>query len=513
MVQIVWLKRDLRIQDHAPLTEAAKRGPCLVLFVYEREWLEAPEFDPSHLQFVNDCLEELDQRLSGLGARLTYRVGGMPEVLDEIRQRVAVEAIWSHEETGCDWTFRRDRRVARWAKQHAIPWHELPQTGVVRRLKDRDGWARTWFLRMSQPIISPPQRLRSIPEIEPGKRITATELGVGPNEKRAAQRGGESLARETLSSFLQVRGLNYRSDMSSPVTGWDGCSRLSPHLAWGSISIKQVHQATEARRAELRECRELKSTVDPNWARSLSSFAGRLHWHCHFMQKLEDEPGLEFVNMSRAYDGLREDSFDETRFAAWCEGQTGYPLVDACLRCLRQTGWINFRMRAMLASFASYHLWLHWRPTAVHLAKHFLDFEPGIHYSQFQMQSGVTGINTVRIYSPIKQVKDQDPTGEFIRRWVPELEGIPTEQLAEPHKIPPLLQQAYGCVIGRDYPPPIVDHGTAYRLAKERIFAVRRRPEAKLEAEQVYRKHGSRRRSSRRGTRPGGIDRSSNDRN
>ena len=499
MVQVVWLKRDLRLRDHAPLSEAAVRGDCVVLFVYEREWLESPEFDPSHLRFVNECLAEVDRGLRERGGRVTFRVGTMPEVLETIRQQVGIEAIWSHEETGSDWTYRRDRRVAAWAKRRSITWHEFPQTGVVRRLKGRDGWARSWLVRMSKPIIAAPERLHAATGIEPSRQMTAEELGVGPSEKYEAQAGGETRAQETLTSFLQERGANYRTDMSSPVTGQQGCSRLSPHLAWGSISIKQVHQATEARRTEVRECKRLGRDIDRGWASSLSSFAGRLRWHCHFIQKLEDEPRIEFENMNRAYDGLREDEFDEAKFAAWCEGQTGYPLVDACMRSLRKTGWINFRMRAMLVSFASYHLWLHWRPTAVYLARQFLDFEPGIHFSQFQMQSGVTGINTVRIYSPIKQALDQDPGGEFIRRWVPELAGFPTDQLAEPHKTPALLQRAYGCVIGRDYPEPIVDHATAYRMAKERIFAVRGRADAKAEAARVYQQHGSRRRPPRRG--------------
>jgi deoxyribodipyrimidine photo-lyase len=163
------------------------------------------------------------------------------------------------------------------------------------------------------------------------------------------------------------------------------------------------------------------------------------------------------------------------------------------MRALHAGGWINFRMRAMLVSFAAYHLWLHWRPTAQYLARHFLDFEPGIHFSQFQMQSGTTGINTVRIYSPIKQALDQDPDGIFIKQHVPELAAVPTEYLAEPHLMPSALQRRIGCVIGEHYPPPIVEHSTAYRAARERVAALRRRDEARAEADVVQAKHGSRR--------------------
>ena len=249
---------------------------------------------------------------------------------------------------------------------------------------------------------------------------------------------------------------------------------------------------------DVRYAREEGRPLDKRWAQSLSSFEGRLRWHCHFMQKFEDEPEIEFENMNRAYDGLRETEFREDRFEAWCRGETGYPMVDACMRALHQTGWINFRMRAMLVSFASYHLWLHWRQTSVFLARHFLDYEPGIHFSQFQMQSGVTGINTLRIYSPAKQVVDQDPEGEFLRRFCPELEGVPKVYLAEPHRMPGVLQEKVGCQIGRDYPSPIVMHREAYAMARQRMGEIRKRPEVKAESFRVQERHGSRRRGGRK---------------
>ena len=168
------------------------------------------------------------------------------------------------------------------------------------------------------------------------------------------------------------------------------------------------------------------------------------------------------------------------------------------MRCLAATGWLNFRMRAMLVSFAAYHLWLHWRPVGMHLATKFVDFEPGIHWSQTQMQSGVTGINTVRIYSPTKQLQDQDPDGVFVRRWVPELAGVPTKLLAEPFQMTRAEQDAAGCVIGGDYPAPVVEHKAAVQAAKDRVYAARRTDEAKAEAKRVYEQHGSRRRPRRR---------------
>jgi deoxyribodipyrimidine photo-lyase len=245
------------------------------------------------------------------------------------------------------------------------------------------------------------------------------------------------------------------------------------------------------------------SDRDPRWLKSLSSFQSRLRWHCHFIQKLESEPEIEHRNMHRGYDNLRcenRDAWSEPdtlRFEAWRAGRTGFPFVDACVRCLEETGWMNFRMRSMLVSFASYHLWLHWRFTGEHLARLFTDFEPGIHWCQMQMQSGTTGINTVRIYNPIKQGYDQDPRGVFIRRWVPELESIPDQFVHEPWKY--TGSDSGGLFDTRldhaaDYPGPIVDHLDAYRQAQQRVFEVRKRASSRTESRRIYLKHGSRRR-------------------
>ncbi len=497
-MQVVWYKRDLRLRDHAPLAAAAQAGPVLCLYVYEPELLQSEEFDQAHFDFIEECLAELDANLRRHGAWLTTRTGRMPDVLDALHAHTPIHALHSHEETGNQITYDRDRRVGAWARQQQVPWHEYPQTGVIRRLKTRDGWAARWARRMREAQAPLPARLTPVTGIDVAARPAASALGVKAVQRPERMRGGEAQAHEVLETFLDHRGVNYRKDMSSPVAGWEGCSRLSPYLAWGAISIKQVYQATRARKDAMRALEQNGGEVDRRWFGSLQSFEARLRWHCHFTQKLEDEPRLEFENLARVYDGLREDAFDEDRFDAYCAGQTGYPMVDACIRALQAGGWINFRMRAMLVSFSSYHLWLHWRRPGLFLGRLFLDFEPGIHWSQTQMQSGTTGINTVRIYSPRKQVLDQDPDGLFVRKYVPELAAFPNAFLAEPHLDPREQQARAGCVIGRDYPAPIVDHATAYKEARDRVYRVRRTAEARAEAQRVVKKHGSRKSPARR---------------
>ena len=491
--QLVWFKRDLRVADHRPLAEAARCGPCICLYVYEPIVHGGESFDASHLEFINQSLRALDGALQGRGGFLTLRQGEMLETLDRLWEATRFETIWAHEETGDAATYARDEAVRAWARGRGVAMREFPQNGVVRRLGNRDGWARRWNQRMTTPPWEAPERIEAV-KIAPGRVLGARALGLPPNTKRDLQRGGEDAGRETLRSFLEERGAGYRHGMSSPVTAWEGCSRLSPHLAFGTISMRQVYQASKARRAEIKERQAAGEKFDQPWLASLSAFDSRLRWHCHFMQKLEDEPRIEFENLHRAADGLREDDWNEGYFQAWQAGQTGYPMVDACMRALLQHGWINFRMRAMLVSFAAYHLWLHWRRPAVFLARHFVDYEPGIHYSQFQMQSGTTGINTVRIYSPIKQVLDHDPRGVFIRRYVPELAGVPDAFLAEPHRMGAAEQRRAGCRIGRDYPAPVVEHAEAYALAQQRMRALRRSPEARRESEAIVSKHGSRKR-------------------
>ena len=494
-LQVVWFKRDLRVEDHRPLWRAARGGaPVLALYVYEPELVNAPDFDASHLVFVNQALAELDAKLRALGGRLTRRTGRLPDVFDELHAEHGIAGLWSHEETGNALSFARDRRVAAWCRQHGVAWTEIPQHGVCRPHPGRDGWAQRWSARMAEPLPPAPRELNVIPAIEAGAIQAPADLGLPASTKTLAQPGGESHGRRLLDSFLERRGLDYRRAMSAPLPAWRACSRLSAHLAFGTVSMRQVFQATRERQREVAELVTSGVPVDTRWARSLASFQSRLRWHCHFMQKLEDEPSLEHRNLSRAYDGLREDHFNPVRFAAWAHGRTGYPMVDACMRALHRGGWINFRMRAMLASFAAYHLWLPWQPTSVFLARHFLDYEPGIHYSQFQMQSGTTGINSIRIYSPAKQVLDQDPHGDFIRRFVPELARVPTAFLAEPHLMPASMQAEAGCRIGREYPAPVVDHAAAYRQARERMGAIRRTEHARREAQRVYARHGSRER-------------------
>ena len=480
-LQVVWFKRDFRIADHRPLARAVEAGPVLPLYIAEPELWALPDASARQWAFAEESLRALQQALADLGQPLCVIRGDALEVLQRIHARHGIAALWSHQETGNGWTYARDRVVGAWTRAAGVPWHELPQFGVIRPLASRNGWAKAWDRAMAEPITAEPATLTRLAGDWPTRIPLARDLGLAPDPCPHRQRGGRAAGLAAMASFLGERGRDYRFRMSSPVTAFDASSRLSPHLTWGTLAMREVAQASRAR---LKGLRGDESAAARSWRASMISFTGRQHWHCHFMQKLEDEPRIEFENLHRAYDGLRPDAPDAERLAAWREGRTGFPFVDACMRALAAYGWINFRMRAMLVSFASYHLWLPWRETGLHLARQFVDYEPGIHWSQVQMQSGTTGINTMRVYNPVKQGHDQDPTGVFVRHWVPELAAVPLAHLHEPWRWQGAASVAY--------PPPIVDHVAAAAAAREALHAVRQRSGHRAVAARIAEKHGSR---------------------
>ena len=186
-MQIVWFKRDLRVADHAPLEQASKQGQCLCLYVYEPELIESPEFDTSHLKFINESLAELDVALQAIGGQLTYRIGPMPEVLEKLHLQCGIDVIWSHQETGNRITLERNQRVRRWVKEMGLEWNEIAQHGVVRGLKSRDGWAAHWNTSMSRPLAQRPSQIVAGTRVETGAPATPEQLGLDPSEKTELQ--------------------------------------------------------------------------------------------------------------------------------------------------------------------------------------------------------------------------------------------------------------------------------------------------------------------------------------
>lgn len=492
---VVWFKKDLRIHDNAALAKAAEAGAVCCIYIVEPSIWQSPDASKQHYEFILESLRDLYVALKRLGATLHVLTGEACDILTRLHANSPFDAIYSHQETGNYASFMRDLAVKDWCKKKNVAWHEPIQSGVFRGGLDRDDWQRLWTQHTSQSQTPTPERLVSFePLFEQTKPPTAEQLAIDLLDPPNRQRGGRSQAISVLDDFINNRSESYRGGISSPLSAPTACSRISPYLTHGCVSVREVYQrVTHAIATEAHE--------ETRRAKGLRSMVSRLYWHCHFIQKLESEPELEFQNMHRGYDGLRENDWSAEHFTALSEGRTGWPMVDACVAMLKHTGWINFRMRALLVSTAAYPLWLHWKPVGNWLARHFLDYEPGIHWSQMQMQSGTTGINIPRIYNPIKQAQDHDPKGVFVRKWLPELRRVPDPWIFEPWKIPDDLIRTGSKVSPPKINAPIVDLEVSTRTAKQKLFERRGRPEVSAEKSAVLHKHGSRKRPVLR-TRP-----------
>ncbi|WP_077529378.1 FAD-binding domain-containing protein [Vreelandella utahensis] len=481
MTTVVWFKRDLRVDDHGPLHDAAA-DDVIPLYVVEPDYWQLLDTSERQWAFMHDSLFDLDATLRDLGAPLTVRYGEVTTVLHRLREETGFTRLVSHEETGNDWTFQRDRAVALWCRQQGIQWREYRQFGVVRGPHDRDHWDQAWRRVMEASAYPTPPRLTPAFTADPRALESLTAPAFCDQRPcPGRQRGGISQGQTLLADFLEQRSRGYEKRISSPVTAWEASSRLSPHIAHGTVSVRRIVQ----------QCRA--TTADPETSgaqrRSLKAFRSRLHWHCHFIQKLEDEPAIELQTIHPDLEGLRNPGDWPEALERWREGTTGWPLVDACMRALHHSGWINFRMRAMLMAVASYHLHQHWREPALHLARLFTDYEPGIHYPQAQMQSGLTGINALRIYNPVLQSHKLDPEGRFIRAWVPELADVPNEWLHTPWGLSSTQRSRLGAGA---YPLPLIDHEEAARRARAHIKAWRQQHVRREVTDLVLERHGSR---------------------
>ncbi len=476
-INIVWLKRDIRSQDHLPLYLAEQSAlPYLMIFILEPSVISYPDTSIRHLQFQYHAILKLNLTLKPFNKKVEIFYGEAISVFNEIHQYFDIQNIFSYQESGIKLTYDRDRKIAKFCKQHNIQWKECQRDGIQRAITNRNGWDQKWYSIMHSPIIKNTFSVRENIVLVNNFPIDFDLMNQLEEYPKNFQPAGEEAAWKYLDSFVHERGKNYNKHISKPLESRLSCARISPYLSWGNISVKQVYQYVYNQSKSL-------STKYP-----FTSFLTRLKWHCHFIQKFEVECSYETACINYGYE-LLEHIPNESFINAWKIGNTGYPLVDACMKCLIETGWLNFRMRAMLVSFFCHHLYQDWIAGVYHLANLFLDYEPGIHYPQFQMQAGTTGVNTIRIYNPVKQSQEHDPQGIFIKKWLPQLINVPTEFIHEPYKMSAMEQELTGIFIGKDYPYPIVDLEISGKVARKNIWSHRTNEIVKQENKRILTTH------------------------
>lgn len=476
-INIVWFKRDLRTKDHEPLYRAEKAGlPILLLYIFDTGAMAHEDMATRHHRFVYQSTEEINRDLENSGHKLDVRYGKSAEIFDAILADFDVKTVFSYQESGTQVTWNIDKAVATVFRKKGVEWFDVEKDGVMRALGSRNGWEDHWFDHIVIRPIGNTRNWQGAVWKNEEFELPAQFVSEISQKDPQMQPGGERAGWNYLNSFAKDRGRNYQRHISKPEFSRKSSSRLSPYIAWGNLSVRQVFHFVR-----------FHPNYDGN-KQAYRSFLLRLQWRSHFIQKFEVECSYETHCVNKGYELLQHDR-NEHFIEAWKEGKTGYPLVDACMRALQHTGWVNFRMRSMLVSFFCHHLDQDWRDGMYHLARLFLDYEPGIHFTQFQMQAGTTGVNTVRIYNPVKQSKDHDPEGSFIRKWVPELQEIPDAFLHEPWNMTLFEQEMYDFKLGEKYPEPLVELEESGREARTKIWGHREHVEVQTEKQRILAVH------------------------
>ena len=477
-INVVWLKRDLRLYDNEAIYNVLQTNKrTLLLYVFENSLMNDPHYSERHWNFIKQSLVDINEDLKTYNTKVFTVTSEVISVFNQLQNYFKIDTIFSHQETGLLITYNRDKDFARYCKNNNINWVENNNNGVLRGLLDREDWFEKWDNYMNDIQFSynfkekdfiPSSFFKTLE-----KSFFITNLAT--EKHKYFQKGGTKTAWRYADSFFTNRHKEYMYHISSPSLSRESSSRLSPYIAWGNLSIRQIYQKALAHKTEQNK-------------RHLGAFISRLRWQAHFIQKFEMEHTMEEASINKGYHKLKK-SISLRYQEAWKKGNTGFPLVDASMRCLIETGYLNFRMRSLLVSFFTHILWQPWQAATYHLSQQFLDFEPGIHFPQLQMQAAETGINNIRIYNPIKNSLEHDTDAIFIKKWVPELANLPLPFVHQPYLMTPLDQQFNNFELGKDYPMPIVNGKSARKKASEILFNMKKRFDVLIENKRILKKH------------------------
>ncbi|HEX8159657.1 MAG TPA: deoxyribodipyrimidine photo-lyase [Solirubrobacteraceae bacterium] len=464
---LLWYRRDLRLADHPALTRAVREFECVVpVFVFDDALLHGRFASGPRTAFMLGCLRALDEALRKRGSGLVVRHGAPEQELVALAEDVDAEAVlWTSDVA----PYARSRDIRVTEALQAAGVRGLPQGGGyvvdVSRPRTRAGrpftvfspFHRNWREMERRTVHRSPAQLPALPRaLRMGRLPSIDGLGVGGAGAVCApfREPGEPAARAALTTWLD--GPIDRYDERHDTLGDPGTSGLSPYLRWGCLSAAEC-EARAARRG---------GAGAEAWVRQLC-------WRDFYAHVMLLHPANARREFQARYREL-EWHDDEQAFVAWCEGRTGYPLVDAGMRQLARTGWMHNRALMVVGSFLTKDLHLDWRLGEAHFEALLLDGEPAQNNGNWQWIASV-GVDPApyfrRMFNPILQQKKFDPDGTYVRRWVPELRSVPDARLTEPWKMGGAEQEAAGCVIGRDYPAPIVEHAVERERAMERYRA------------------------------------------
>ncbi|HLY49435.1 MAG TPA: deoxyribodipyrimidine photo-lyase [Solirubrobacteraceae bacterium] len=468
MTALLWLRRDLRLHDHPALRAALDDGGALVpVFCFDPRLLSGRHASAARARFLRESLEELAESLRRRGSGLVLRQGRPEQILASLATELHVTRVFWTGDVG-PFATRRDQAVRRELGSIGVEVHVLPGLFVLddpsallssagRPYQVFTPFHRAWIESGRRQILPTPRSLPALPSsLDPGG---LPRLGLERVNEQPV-RGGEGEGRRRMHRFLAAGVGDYhvrRDDL-----GADASSRLSAYLHFGCISARELEARLPA-------------------GAGGQEFRRQLCWRDFYAHVLAHFPANARQEFQERYRGSVRWSRAESRFEAWCNGRTGYPLVDAAMRQLGLEGWLHNRGRLVVGSFLTKDLGLDWRWGERWFMRMLIDGDEANNNGNWQWIASV-GVDPQppfrRIYNPSRQQRRFDPTGAYVRRYVPELRGVPDEYLAEPWSMPTAVQRASACVIGRDYPAPIVDHAVARReaLARYAEAAVRGRP-------------------------------------
>lgn len=468
MTALLWLRRDLRLHDHPALRAALDTDEQVVpVFCFDNRLIHGRHSSSPRTQFLLQCLEDLDGSMRRRGGGLVTRHGHPERVLPDLARELNANHVFWTADVG-PFARARDERVRRALCDVDAKAHSLPGTFVIdepAELATHAGgpytvfapFYRLWLEVSRREVLAAPRELPKLPTSIPTSGLPELdELGLGPTLPDVAE-GGERAGRRAVKRFIVDRIDGYASARDE--LGDAGSSRLSPYLHFGCISPRELEA-------------QLDSAAGPQ------GFRRQLCWRDFYAHIQANFPTNARHELQPRYRGTVRWSRSAKRFEAWREGRTGYPLVDAAMRQLRREGWIHNRARLLVGSFLTKDLGLDWRWGEGWFMRLLIDGDQANNNGNWQWIASV-GVDRQpparRVYNPSLQLKRLDPSGTYVRRYVPELANVPDEYLAEPWTMPRRLQEEAGCVIGKDYPRPIVDHTEARRAALDRYARARAR--------------------------------------